>query len=133
LRDVLKYHLPPIVWIIGCVVFAYVPDLLFRTNLPLGLGKFVHATVYFILCWLVRRAFSHQELVLQLKQRSLLGAFIFSAVYGLLDEFHNEFLPGHSAGALDLVAGVGGALLYVAIATVVGSGGHEGGGMSSEG
>ena len=119
MRDVLKYQLPPLLWILVTLIFAYFPDLYFSIKLPLGTDKIVHAGVYFILCWLVQRAFYKQAALLQLRKSSFLGAFIFSCVYGILDEFHQHFLPGRRSNVYDLLAAAGGALLYVAIASMV--------------
>jgi VanZ family protein len=119
LRNVLKYQLPPLLWILVTFVFSYFPDLFFRIKLPLGVDKIVHAGVFFVLCWLVQRAFYHQEAFPQLKKSSFLGAFIFSCIYGMLNEFHRDFLPDQSSNVYDLFAVAGGALLYIAIASMV--------------
>jgi hypothetical protein len=131
--NILKYHVPPLLWILSCYVFAYFPDLLFQIKLPLGAEKFVHAAVYFILCWLVKRAFDHQNALSQLKERPYLGAFIFCFTYGMLDEFHQNSLPAHSASMFNLLAGAGGALLYVASALLIRSSTEGGGGGRREG
>lgn len=44
-----------------------------------------------------------------------MGAFIFSAVYGILDEYHQSFVPGRSVEFYDFLADCGGALLYISI------------------
>ena len=119
MRHVLKYQLPPLLWILLTLIVGYFPDLFFKSKMPLGSDKIAHAGVYFILCWLVRRAFYYQEAFPQLKKSSILGAFVFSCVYGMLDEFHQDFVPGRSSDVYNLVAGTGGALLYVAIASIV--------------
>ena len=106
-------------WILVTFVFAYVPDLLFNIKLPRGVDKIVHAGVFFVLCWLVQRAFYHQEVFPQLKKSSFLGAFIFSCVYAILDEFHQDFLPDRSPNIYGPLAGAGGALLYVAVASMM--------------
>ena len=105
-------------WVLVIFIFAYFPALFSNIKTPQGTDKIVHAGVYFILCWLVRRAFYQQEAFPQLKKSSVLGAFIFSCVYGILDEFHQDFLPGRPSDMYGLLAGVGGALLYVAIASI---------------
>jgi VanZ family protein len=119
LRNILKYQLPPLLWILLTFVIAYFPDLYSSIKLPAGTGKIVHAGIYFVLCWLVRRAFYQQEAFPPLKRSSFLAAFIFSCVYGILDEFHQDFLPGRSSSIYDLIAGAGGALLYIATASIV--------------
>jgi hypothetical protein len=107
------------VWIIVTFIFAYVPGLFFDIKLPRGADKIVHAGVFFVLCWLMQRAFYHQEAFPLLKKSSYLGAFIFSCVYGILDEFHHDFLHDQSSNIYGPLAGAGGALLYVAIASMV--------------
>ena len=44
-----------------------------------------------------------------------MGALIFSAVYGVLDEYHQGFVPGRSVEFYDFLADCGGALLYTSI------------------
>ena len=93
-----------------------IPSSHFKFKFPPGTDKVVHAIIYFVLCWLARRAFYNQNVFLMLRNSSFLGAFIFSVVYGLLDEYHQKFVPGRTADFYDLIADTGGALLYVAIA-----------------
>jgi VanZ family protein len=129
--SILKYHVPPLLWILGCFVFEHFSEALFQIRLSPGTDKIVHAGVYFIMCWLVKRAFDHQKVIPQLKGRPYLGAFIFCVSYGVLDEFHQNSLPAHSASVFKLLAGIGGAVLYVASALLIGSiGAGEGGGRS---
>jgi VanZ family protein len=118
-KNVLRYQLPPLVWIIVTFVFAYIPNLFFDIKLPRGADKIVHAAVFLILCWLVQRAFYYQEAFPQLKKSSYLGAFIFSCVYGILEEFHQNYLPDHSSNIYGPLAGAGGALLYVALGSMM--------------
>lgn len=86
---------------------------------PAGTDKIVHALLYFILCWLVWRAFYHQHAFQQMRNNAFLGAFIFCVVYGLLEEYHHTFLPGRDPDILDVMADAGGALLFIAIASLV--------------
>ena len=87
-----------------------------KFRIPLGTDKIVHAVIYFLLCWLARRAFYHQSVFPLMKNSAFLGGFIFSCAYGVLDEFHQKFVPGRTADVYDFLADAGGALLYVAIA-----------------
>jgi VanZ family protein len=119
LKAVLKYQLPPLLWILVTFVLSFDPVPFFGIKLPGGSDKLFRAGEYFILCWLVQRAFYHQETFLQLKNSSLLGAFIFTCVYGVLDEYHHQLLPGRESNVSDLIAGTGGALLFTAIASLV--------------
>ncbi|MDP2884516.1 MAG: VanZ family protein [Ignavibacteria bacterium] len=115
----MKYQLPPMVWVVLIFFVSGIPSSHLRFKFPPGTDKVVHAFIYFVLCWLARRAFYNQNTFLMLRNSSFLGAFIFSVVYGLLDEYHQKFVPGRGADFYDLLADAGGALLYVAIAWMV--------------
>lgn len=84
-------------------------------KIPQGTDKIIHAVIYFILCLFIRRAFFYQNRFPLLKSYALMGAFIFSVVYGLLDEYHQRSVPNRSVDFYDFLADAGGALLYVAI------------------
>jgi VanZ family protein len=56
-----------------------------------------------------------------------MGAFIFSVVYGVLDEYHQKFVPGRTADVYDLLADTGGALLFIAVAWMLKRDDYEGG------
>lgn len=94
--------------------FSNVGLLFPQIKIPPGIDKLAQAFLYFVLCWLARRAFYHQEFVSAWKKSSFLGAFIFGVVYGLLSEYHRYFLPGRDTDIYNVVAATGGALLYVA-------------------
>ena len=131
MRNILKYQLPPLLWILLTFALEYFPDLFSSIKIPPGTDKIVHAGVYFVLCWLVQRAFYQQEILPPLRKSSFLGAFVFCCVYGILDEFHQHFLPGRTSRTYDVLAAVGGALLYIAIASMI-SQAKSGGGSEPE-
>jgi hypothetical protein len=108
------------VWIVITFIMTHAPELILRTTLQPGLATIVHAGMFFVLCWFVKRAFDHQEWVPQIRRGALPGSFIFCCIYGVLDEFHQDFLPGHTSSLLNLIAGIGGALLFAAIVMVSG-------------
>ena len=116
MKSLMKYQLPPVLWVVIIYFLSAIPNPHFKFTFPPGTDNVVHAIIYFVLCWLARRAFYNQNYFLMLRNGSFLGAFIFSVVYGLLDEYHQTFVPGRSAEFYDLLADTGGALLYIAIA-----------------
>jgi VanZ family protein len=118
LKSVLKYQLPPLLWLIVIYFLSSIPNLHVRLRLPLGSDKIAHAIMYFALCWLVFRAFRYQDFSVLLSKGALLGAFIFCCVYGILDEYHQRSIPGRAVDLNDVVAGAGGALLFVALASM---------------
>ena len=87
MRSRVKYQVPPVIWAIVIYFLSAIPNvhLIFKTS-P-GVDKIVHAALYFILCWLVWRAFYHQDTLPVVRNSAFLGAFIFCVVYGFLDEY----------------------------------------------
>lgn len=115
MKNFVKYQLPPLLWIVFIYVLSSIPKLQEGFHIPLGSDKIIHAAMFFVLCLLVRRAFMHQGYVSLLRAHALLGALIFAVVYGMLDEYHQQFTPGRTPDFYDVVADAGGALLYVGI------------------
>jgi len=119
LKGLVRYQLPPLFWIFAIFVLSSIPKLPTLLGVPEGADKIGHAFMFFILCWLSWRAFFHQSYFPLLSRYALLGAFIFTVVYGLLDEFHQHFVPGRTSDIYDVVADAGGALLFAVIAWMV--------------
>ncbi len=116
MKDFLKFQLPPVLWGVLIYFFSHINLVFPQVEIPAGIDKISHALVYFVLCWLVRRAFYFQHLFFTLRRSSFFGGFLFSVAYGLLDEYHQYLLPGRPADFYNVVAATGGALLYVAAA-----------------
>lgn len=116
LRGLVKYQLPPILWIFAIFVLSSIPRLPTLLGVPEGADKIAHALMFFVLCWLSRRAFFYQSYLPLLSRYALLGALIFTVVYGMLDEFHQRFVPGRTSDLYDIMADAGGAFLYAVIA-----------------
>ena len=109
-----KYYFAPIFW--AAFIFwnssrshIHIPNYFFH-----NLDKIIHFGVYFVLGYLITRAFS-------LGNFNNLTGKIFSlsislgALYGLSDEFHQMFVPGRSMDFFDFLADVVG----IAIAQLV--------------
>lgn len=115
MKNVIKYQLPPLLWIAIIFTLSSIPRLQLTFESVLGADKIAHAVMFLVLCLLVRRAFFYQVFFPLLKTYALLGAFIFAVVYGILDEYHQTFVPGRVSDFYDVLADTGGALLYVGI------------------
>ena len=109
-RSFLKYQAPALLWCIAIYALSAVP-LVSRMKIPLRADKLVHGVLYFVLCLLVWRAFHYQSRFSFLKNRALLSAFLFSCLYGLIDEIHQIFVPGRTPDIYDVVADGTGAFL----------------------
>ena len=85
--------------------------LLMGTSLPapdvpsFGIGdKFEHFGAYFGLAVLLSLTFLYQTKNLLLKKYFLIGTLIIVTFYGMLDEFHQSFIPGRSMEFFDWLA-----------------------------
>ena len=112
----LKYQFPAIFWALCIFVESSVPGRKLPV-FPHGFDKLVHATIFFILCWFVHRAFRFQTNTLIL-HTSLFLAVAVSIFYGVTDEFHQIYVPGRTPDPYDLLADSMGAALYVMIVTI---------------
>lgn len=106
----IQFQLPMIAW----MLFIYIASSIPSTNIAMLGGvsdKFVHASVFAVLCWLTHVALFHQSQP-TIRKYSLLIAVCLTALYGLTDEYHQMFTPGRSSDSLDLLADTTGGLLY---------------------
>ncbi|MBI3579591.1 MAG: VanZ family protein [Ignavibacteriales bacterium] len=114
MKHFFKYQFPPFLWIIiifGLSSIQRIPVI----KSPIQLDKVVHIGLFFVLCWLVRRALFYQDQIKLFKNYPGLMALLFTAFYGLADEFHQKFVPGRTSDIYDVVADTAGALLYLLI------------------
>jgi len=77
-----------------------------------GQDKVFHAGVYAVLGFLVAGSMRPVQYVYSRQQVWLAAAIV--AGYGLLDEFHQSFVPGRSADLYDVMADSAGGLLGIA-------------------
>ena len=83
----------------------------------IGQDKLFHAGVYSVLGFLVMGAIKpagHEH-----SQGQILLAAGLAAAYGLLDEFHQYFVPGRSADTFDVIADMAGGILGALLMFVI--------------
>lgn len=81
------------------------------TDVPAAVPDYVlHAGAYFVLALLTVRAFA-RGLSEPRSTRLLAGAFGFSVLYGVSDEWHQSFVPGRDPSLGDVVFDALGALV----------------------
>ena len=80
-----------------------------KIDIP-NIDKLLHFVEYFILGALLVRAFSNSSDKVNFKLILLLSVLI-ASIYGLLDEFHQSFVPGRSPDIFDLFSDIIGSLL----------------------
>lgn len=111
LKPFVKYQLPFFLWIVCIFGLSSIPRVPVIKS-PISLDKLVHIGLFFVMCWLGSRAFYYQSRYGWLKRSPLLGAFIFTILYGILDEVHQIYVPGRTSDVNDVLADVTGALLF---------------------
>ncbi len=72
--------------------------------------KLLHATAYFVLGYLLSRAFYYSSHAM-LKRNAILISIILGILYGASDEIHQYFIPGRSSEVADLAADAIGIIL----------------------
>jgi VanZ family protein len=112
-RKVILVYVPLAVYWIALFVGTSMPSM----NVPSFTlnDKLVHFTAFFILAFLLSLSILYQNKYQILKNFYIVSAFIISSLYGLIDEFHQIFIPGRSSDILDWTADSAGALAGVLI------------------
>ncbi len=105
----LNRWVPPVLLMVALTVGSSIPG----TNLPaapmIGFDKLVHATAFFFLGGLLARALGPRAL------RSLVLAWFLASLFGVVDEFHQYFVPRRQPDPFDVLADTVGAFLGVAL------------------
>ena len=98
--------MPAVAWAVVIFILSSIPgDEL--PDEPFDMfDKLVHAVIFGVLCLLIYRAFQFQNFNRFLKEFSILVAFMFIIAYGILDEYHQKFIPGRYPDPADALADV---------------------------
>ena len=111
----------PIALYLGLISFlSHQPSLTIPGDLP---DWIAHGTEYAVLGWLVSRVVVRLGPSPAVWGLALAGC----AVFGLLDEYHQSFVPGRDASLHDAAADTGGAALALGVAALVDSRRRSGG------
>ena len=105
-----RYWLPVILLCLAIFVQSSFPSTVKMLPWPQG-DKFMHAAVYGILAALFFRAFNAVGSWRQKPARTLLFSMMATGLYGLSDEWHQSFVAGRTADAVDWIADKMGAAL----------------------
>ena len=99
-KSVLRYWLPPVLWMGVIFILSAQPSLpdYPDTLLDLILKKAAHMAEYGILTFLLWRALSRGIL----SRSALAIAFVVSILYAASDEYHQTFVPGRHGTLVDV-------------------------------
>lgn len=70
--------------------------------------KLAHVTLFFVLAFFALKVVRHWRW-------EYLAAWVFAAVYGMTDEWHQLYVPGRSGKAGDVIIDAAGALILIAV------------------
>ena len=98
--------------ILYCILIYWLSD---QSTLPAPelfqhQDKVIHAGAYFIMAVFALRAFRH---LLPSLPILILISLVFCSVYGMLDEWHQAFVPGRMSDVNDWLADTAGALIFL--------------------
>ncbi|MBL1211776.1 MAG: VanZ family protein [Ignavibacteriae bacterium] len=96
-------------WIILLIATSIPTDDFPRVLMTVG-DKIKHFSAYLILGGYLSLAFSLQERFPKLQEYFIIGGIVVASVYGLLDEFHQAFIPGRFFEWYDWIADILGAV-----------------------
>jgi VanZ family protein len=105
-----RYWLPVILLCLAIFVQSSFPTPEKMPHWP-NSDKLLHATVYGILAILFFRAFNSLENWHSRPARVFLISILAASLYGLSDEWHQSFVIGRTADAMDLLADFTGAVI----------------------
>ena len=110
----LLYQLPVLIWMLVIFVSSALPSYAFPRVDFWGWAKLIHLFYYGTLCFLARRALSHQDRFPLLRRYASLFAALAAVLYGVTDEVHQLFTPGRHGMALDVAIDALGVCLFLA-------------------
>lgn len=103
--------LPPTLWAAFILILTSIPGSDIPASPFSGADKIVHLTLYGVMGWLMMRAWSDRSRSIS----AALSALVLIALFGALDEWHQQYIPLRSMDFLDWAAGTTGAAFGVAI------------------
>jgi VanZ family protein len=113
-NDIVRYHLPPVLWMILIFVSSSLPETVFPEVKWWGWAKIVHVIFYAVLCFLTWRSVHHQDKFPWLANHSAFVGFLAAFAYGSLDEIHQIFTRGRHPMVSDVLIDCLGACLFLA-------------------
>lgn len=119
LQRFIRYQLPAILWAALIYITSSIPTAkLPSVDFP-SFDKGVHFFIFFTLAALTHRAVRFQDRIPFATKHHVFSTVLLVVSYGLVDEFHQYFVPGRNPSVLDLIADGVGALIYLALFLLV--------------
>ncbi|MDD5282250.1 MAG: VanZ family protein [Candidatus Omnitrophica bacterium] len=110
----LKFWLPVTAWAVFIFYLSSIPDLKSSFEFDFILRKISHVVEYFILAWLLYRAFAGSFDNINIPRLFIYPTAI-SFLYAISDELHQSFVPSRNCSILDLLIDAMGILIFYII------------------
>ena len=115
-RHFILYQFPAVLWAAIIFIASSMPASKLPKIAFLVSDKIVHGAVFFVFGLLVYRALEPKIRVDTIDWRRLLLSISAVVIYGIIDEYHQSFVPGRTVDVLDASAdSVGGVLSGIVI------------------
>jgi VanZ family protein len=118
-QNLIRYQVPVIAWAIVIFISSSIPSESIPNIKVPGFDKLVHFGIFFVFAALTHRAIKHQSSFPFIARHDIVFTIGFTALYGLLDEIHQVFVPGRNPSVMDLMADALGACLYIGVAQLL--------------
>jgi VanZ family protein len=111
-KNMLIYHVPVILY--ACIVIAVssIPNLKTPSVRFFAVDKLAHFVEYAIFGFLTFRSFSHLKGGIRVNL-ALLLSILFLSAFAVIDEYHQQFIPGRQADIADVATDLLGAVLVI--------------------
>lgn len=111
----LRYRLPAILWAVLIFVGSSIPSKAFPVLKIFDFDKLIHISIFFVFGVLVYRAFAATDAEDSYRWSRAILAIGVVLIYGVIDEFHQSFVPGRSPDVWDATADTVGGILSMLV------------------
>jgi len=114
-RPFVRYRLPAILWALLIFVGSSIPSRVFPTLKIFDIDKLIHVSIFFVFGILVYRSLAVPVIELSFRWSRAILAVAVVMVYGVIDEFHQSFVPGRTPDVWDATSDMVGGMLAIFI------------------
>ena len=111
-KKIILYHLPFIIYAALIIIISSIPHLKQPYLRFLAVDKIAHFIEYSLFAVLTLRSFSNLSTKLTVNH-SLILSFVFLAIFAVLDEFYQRYIPGRYFDIGDIAIDLFGAFLVL--------------------
>jgi len=114
-RTFIRYRFPAVLWAMLIFAGSSIPSKAFPVIKIFEFDKFIHLAVFFVFGFLVYRSLARTDDGVAFSWSRATLATLVVVVYGILDEFHQSFVPGRTPDVWDATADTLGGIVAVIV------------------